>query len=76
MHIPKVNLRNCINSVKPKKYSGGSMLASNMAKIILSERSSNIELTPKFLEKVKHQAFMEKVLEIFRSPEKIIVLKK
>lgn len=76
MHIPKVNLRSCINSAKSKKYSGGSMLASNMAKIILSEKSSNIELTPKYLEKVKHQALMEKILEIFRSPEKKIVLKK
>lgn len=31
MHIPKVNLKNYISSVKTQKYSGGSMLASNMS---------------------------------------------
>lgn len=76
MHISKVNLRNYVSSTNTKKYSGGSMLASNMAKIILSEKSSSIELAPKYLENVKYQAFIEKVLEIFRSQNKIVELKK
>ena len=76
MHIPKVNLKNYISSVKTQKYSGGSMLASNMAQIILNEKSSSLKLTPKYLEKVKHQAFIEKVLEILRSPNKIVELNK